>query len=140
MLGKFRLIWCTGVLYHNAEQLRFLRKLFNLLEDDGYLVLESATLSLSKKLRQGNYVEIFYPQTYRNTGKITHLPSAGAIKCWIQMVGFAHIIDSNCYRKDNKDLIGQRYSCICQKTTNSTAGKYYNNSQLNPDYWFGEST
>ena len=67
MLGKFRLIWCTGVLYHNAEQLRFLRKLFNLLEDDGYLVLESATLRLSAKLRQGNYVEIFYPQTYRNT-------------------------------------------------------------------------
>ena len=59
MLGKFNLIWCTGVLYHNAEQLRFLRKLFNLLEDEGYLVLESATLRLSKKLRQGNYVRFF---------------------------------------------------------------------------------
>ena len=26
-LGKFDLIWCTGVLYHNPEQLRMLKKI-----------------------------------------------------------------------------------------------------------------
>ena len=53
-LGSFRLIWCTGVLYHNAEQMRMLRKLYRLLEVGGYLVLESATLRSSKSLRSGS--------------------------------------------------------------------------------------
>ncbi len=138
-LGIFNLIWCTGVLYHNAEQLRFLRKLHKMLDVNGYLVLESATLRLSNKLAKGNYVEVHYPQTYRNTGSVTHLPSAGAIKCWLQMSGFTKIIDSRCYEKDNHNLIGQRYACISIKTEESSLCKYYDKTGLNPDYCFGDS-
>src|SRR5439155_15404818 len=29
-LGRFELVWCCGVLYHNVEQLRLLRRLFHL--------------------------------------------------------------------------------------------------------------
>lgn len=138
-LGKFDLIWCTGVLYHNAEQLRFLRKLYKLLNPGGYLVLESATLRLSKKMADKPYVEIHYPQTYRNTGTITHLPSASAIKSWLLMVGFQEIFDSACFEKENRDLIHQRYACICRKTNEDDADVYYGKSGLNPRYQFGDS-
>ncbi len=139
-LGTFRLIWCTGVLYHNAEQLRMLRKLYQLLDPGGYLVLESATLRLTKSLRQGAYVEIHYPETYRDTGTITHLPTVNAIKAWLRMVGFQTTYDSNCYRAYNREVIGQRYACISQKTSEDDADAYYQKSGLNPKYRFGDST
>ena len=54
-IGKFDLIWFTGVLYHNPEQLRFIKKLYNLLNDKGYLVLESSTVrSLSNEQLRNN--------------------------------------------------------------------------------------
>ena len=36
-IGRFHLIWFTGILYHNAEQMRLLRKLYRLLNVGGYL-------------------------------------------------------------------------------------------------------
>jgi len=138
-LGRFRLIWCAGVLYHNAEQMRMLRKLYRSLEIGGYLVLESATVRLAKSLRHGSFVEIHYPDTYRNSGTVTHLPSANAIKSWLKMVGFQEIYDSSCYRKYNQNLIGHRYACICKKNDEDEAGAYYQRS-INPKYRFGDST
>ena len=35
-LGKFDLIYCTGVLYHNTEQLRLLKKVYDLISDKGF--------------------------------------------------------------------------------------------------------
>jgi 2-polyprenyl-3-methyl-5-hydroxy-6-metoxy-1,4-benzoquinol methylase len=139
-LGKFRLVWCIGVLYHNAEQMRMLRKLYRLLDVGGYLVLESATLRLAKSLQQGSYVEIHYPETYRNTRTITHLPTTGAIKSWLRMVGFQEIHDSSCYRRYNKDLKDQRYACICKKNNEDESDTYYAKSDLNTKYRFGDST
>lgn len=138
-LGQFKLIWCTGVLYHNAEQLRFIRKLFRLLDVGGFLVLESATLRLSPALRAGAFVEVHYPETYRNTGTITHLPTKAAIKAWLMMVGFKEIHDSDCYRKFNRSLIGLRYACISKKNAEDDADCYYKYSSLNPRYPFGDS-
>lgn len=138
--GKFHLIWCTGVLYHNAEQLRFLRKLHNLLHPGGYLVLESATLRDSWYLRSGNFVQIHYPDTYNDTGTITHLPTRGAIKSWLNMVGFGDIYDSNCYRASDRSLFRHRYACICQRSVTDRSGTYYTKSGSNPSYVLGEST
>jgi len=139
-LGKFDLVWCTGVLYHNAEQLRFLRKLYNLLSRGGYLVLESATLRDSRHLRSGNFVQIHYPDTYSNTGTITHLPTRSAIKTWLNMVGFKDIYDSHCYRVSDRRLSQHRYACICQRPMTDSAGTYYAKSGCNPTYILGEST
>ena len=139
-LGRYDLVWCTGVLYHNAEQLRFLRKLYKLLTVGGYLVLESSTLRNARRLRGGCFVEIHYPETYRNTGTTTHLPTAGAIKAWLQMVGFREIHDSACYAAQNRDLIGQRYACLCRKNGEEEGDLYYAKSGLNPAYRFGDST
>lgn len=139
-LDSFDLIWCTGILYHNPEQMRFLRKLYKMLNVGGHLVLESATLRSAGSLKNGCYVEIHYPETYRNTGTITHLPTANAIKAWLKMVGFQEIHDSLCYDEENKDLRDVRYACICIKNDDDEAGVYYAKSGLNPQYRFGDST
>ena len=139
-LGTFDVAWCTGVLYHNAEQLRLLRRLYRLLNDGGYLVLESATLRGPRALREGCYVEIHFPRTYRDTGTITHLPSAGAIRAWLQMAGFREIRDSRCFEAENRDLMGQRMACICRKSGGDEGGAYYAKSGANPLYRLGEAT
>ena len=139
-LGRFDLIWCTGVLYHNAEQLRLLRRLHNLLNPGGYLVLESATIRDPWYIRKGNFVRIYHPDTYNDTGTITHLPTVGSIKAWLNMVGFSTIHDSECYSVSNPALYKQRYACICQRSTSDSSGSYYDKSGRNPVYVLGEST
>lgn len=139
-LGSFSLIWCTGVLYHNAEQLRFLRKLYTMLEPGGWLVLESATLRGSKQMRDGNYVQIHWPDTYRDTGTATHLPTAGAILAWLDMVGFGEVHPSRCFDAENKNLNNIRMACIAQRGRDDSAASYYAKSGLNPDYLFGDAT
>ena len=73
-LGKFDLIYFTGVLYHNPEQLRFIQKLYDKLNYGGVLVFESATTRKRKFINE-NVVEIHYPKTYRDTTTVSHLPS-----------------------------------------------------------------
>ncbi|MFZ0695102.1 MAG: class I SAM-dependent methyltransferase [Alphaproteobacteria bacterium] len=139
-LGRFDLIWCTGVLYHNAEQLRFLRKLYKLLEVGGWLVLESATLRGHSLFRESAYVQIHYPRTYRNTGTVTHLPTAGAVKAWLSMAGFSETRDSRCFEQDNRNLIGIRKAWLARKTNEEGGGLCYAKSGLNPAYKLGDST
>ncbi len=43
------------------------------------------------------------------------MPSIGAVKAWLSMVGFKNVIDSTCYNEKNSNLVGQRYACVCQK-------------------------
>lgn len=138
-LGKFDLIWFTGVLYHNAEQMRLLRKLFKFLNVGGFLAMETATLRSSFLLKNKCLVEVHYPETFKNTGTITHLPSKRAVKAWLKMVGFNEIHDSACYKKYTPILMGHRYACICKKNDNDEAKSYYQNSGLNPKYQFGDS-
>ena len=138
-LGEFDLIWCTGVIYHNAEQLRFLRKLYKMLVVGGYLVLESSTLRGPKGFRQGRYVEIHYPDTYRDTGTVTHLPTAGAVKAWLGMVGFSEVHDSRCFERENRNLSGLRMAWIARKTEEDGGNTYYDTTGLNPAYRFGDS-
>jgi len=139
-LGTFDVIWCTGVLYHNAEQLRLLRKLYKLLNKNGYLVLESSTARGPRNIRGGAFVEIHYPQTFRDTGTVTHHPSKAAIWAWLQMVGFGPIHDSDCFTRENWDLIDSRMACIARKSSEDGADVYYGKSGLNPDYRFGDSS
>ena len=139
-LGRFDLIWFTGVLYHNAEQLRLLRTLFRQLAPEGWLVLESSTLRGPKHIQNGAYVQIHWPQTFRDTGTITHMPSAGAIRAWLDMAGFAHVVDSGCFKKTNPELVGKRYAALARKSTDADGGVYYAKSGLNPDYTIGDAT
>jgi SAM-dependent methyltransferase len=97
-LGRFDLVWCLGVLYHNVEQLRLLRKLFHLTADDGLVVVESAT-TRNRLLARRNVVEVHWPELYRGQRTITHLPSRLAIKSWLEMVGFADVRIEDVYSR-----------------------------------------
>ena len=115
---SFDVIWCTGVLYHNTEQLRFLRILYDLLKPGGVLVLESATTKNPKFINQ-NIVEIVYPvsdkikKKYHISKNITHLPSKTAIRKWLQMLGYKKIYESQCHLKQSYSLSKLRAAYIC---------------------------
>ena len=138
-LGKFDLIYFTGVLYHNPEQLRFIKKLYDKLNIGGVLVLESAT-TRNTIYKNKNIVQIWYPQTYRDTTTITHMPSKGAIKSWLYMVGFSNIIDSRCYDPENYNVRNNRYACFAQKKENDKEAVYYEKQIKNSDFKIGGST
>tara|TARA_Y100000741_G_scaffold332422_1_gene288347 strand:- start:3549 stop:4301 length:753 start_codon:yes stop_codon:yes gene_type:complete len=138
-LGKFDLIYFTGVLYHNPEQLRFIKKLYDKLNTDGVLVLESATIR-NQFLRRTNVVEVWYPETYRNTTTITHLPSKYAIKSWLRMAGFSKILDSKCYDHENYNVRNTRYACFAQRQERDKEAVYYDKQIENSTYIIGGST
>ena len=138
-IGKFDLIYFTGVLYHNPEQLRFIKKLYDKLNIGGVLVLESATIR-NRLNRKSNLVEVWYPDTYRGTTTITHLPSKAAIKSWLRMVGFSKILDSNCYDYENYNVRNTRYACFAQRQEEDKQAVYYDKQIENSTYVIGGST
>ena len=127
---EFDAIWCTGVLYHNPEQLRMIKKLYDLLRPDGVLVLESATIR-RQRLRRDSCVEIIYPPSeriekkYHLSTNITHLPSARAVAAWLAMVGFERIVRSDCHRKASAALARHRVAYFATKPLEPSTGRYY---------------
>jgi hypothetical protein len=85
-LGEFDLVWCLGVLYHNAEQLRLLHRLFTLTAAGGLAVIESAT---ARKRRFAN----------ESATTITQLPSRRALMTLAEMAGFANVRLLDVYSK-----------------------------------------
>lgn len=138
-LGKFDLIYFTGILYHNPEQLKFLKKLYDKLNNNGVLVLESSTIR-NRFLKNKNVVEIFYPETYRDTTTITHLPSRKAILSWLNMVGFSDIFISKSYDKEDFNIRNLRFACIARKKLEDKPSVYYEKQIKNSDYFIGGST
>ena len=129
-LEPFDCIWCTGVLYHNPEQLRMIRRLYDKLVPGGVLVLESATVR-ARSLRAANCVQIVYPPSaalkrkYHISANITHLPSARAIESWLSMVGFERIRLSICHRKVSRPLARTRAAYLATKPVDGEGGRYY---------------
>jgi len=127
---EFDAIWCTGVLYHNPEQLRLVKRLYDLLRPNGVLVLESATIR-RRRLRRDSCVEIFYPPSkriekkYHLSTNITHLPSARAVFAWLAMVGFERIVRSGCHRKASAALARHRAAYFGTKPLEPPMGRYY---------------
>lgn len=138
-LGKFDLIYFTGVLYHNPEQLRFLNKLYEKLNSGGILVLETATIR-NPFIRRLNIVQIWHPKTYRNTTTISHLPSKKAVTSWLEMVGFSNIRISNCYDKENFNVRATRLALIAEKKQEKSQKVYYEKQIKNSDYFIGGSS
>ncbi len=129
-LPPYDLVWCTGVLYHNPEQLRMIRLLHDLLMPGGVLVLESAT-TRNPRLRDASCVEILYPPSdalkrkYHISANITHLPSARAIAAWLQMVGFDEVMTSRCHRPVSRALALARAAFIATRPVERRASVYY---------------
>lgn len=138
-LGKFDLIYFTGVLYHNPEQLRFINKLYEKLNIGGVLVLETATIR-NILYRNLNMVQVWHPDTYRETTTISHLPSKKAVVSWLEMVGFSRIIISNCYDNENFNVRKNRLALFAEKRETDSQQVYYKKQIKNSNFTIGGST
>ena len=129
-LPPYDVIWCTGVLYHNPEQLRMLRLLYDLLEPGGVLVLESAT-TRNPRLRNASCVEVLYPPSpalkrkYHISANISHLPSARALAAWMQMLGFERITAARCHCRVSRALARARAAFLGTKPSAARSPVYY---------------
>ncbi len=138
----YDVVWCTGVLYHNPEQLRMLRRLFDLTRPGGYLVLESAT-ARRRRLRNENCVEIWYPpqeapkRKHHVSLNISHMPSRRAIQSWMEMVGFEDVVRSRCHRRVGLGLAASRAAYLGRRPGDGRAGIYYAHAGL--DYEIGKA-
>jgi SAM-dependent methyltransferase len=97
-LGEFDLVWCLGVLYHNAEQLRLLHRLFTLTAAGGLAVIESAT-ARKRRFANESAVEVYRPGDYRDVPTITQIPSRRALMTLAEMAGFANVRLLDVYSK-----------------------------------------
>lgn len=127
-LLPYDLVWCTGVLYHNPEQLRMIRRLYDLLLPGGLLVIETATVR-NERLKDENVVEILHPPSeelrQRNhlSANVTHLPSARAVRSWLEMVGFRDVAESACHREVSRARA--RVAYIARKPFGPQETTYY---------------
>ena len=99
-LGKFDLVWCTGVLYHNVEQIRLLRRLFDLCNVGALTVIESRVI---KGYDDACTIRVCRPGEFWGTpadgipaqgwdkDSVIHIPSRGAVKVWLELVGFQNV-------------------------------------------------
>ena len=127
-------MWCLGVIYHNAEQLRLLKKLYDLCNVNGRVVIESAT-TRNRRIVKLNVVEIHWPKTYRDAPRITHLPSRMALKSWLEMAGFR---EGRIWDVYSREVRWQRAVVTGVKQPGTGAYVYYQ-SEANPAYTVGDA-
>jgi SAM-dependent methyltransferase len=140
--APYDLIWCTGVLYHNPEQLRMIVRLRDWLAPDGVLVLESATARRALN-RNRKVVEIWHNEprsdhvTNHISPNVTHLPSRKAIAAWLEMAGFEAIELSDCHRRQAWNLARNRAAFVCRRPAAIQGGTYYR--KVEEHYPIGET-
>ena len=125
-LGKFDLIWFTGVIYHVPEQLRLIKKLYNMMNENGVLVLETST-TRNQKIANHEAIEIVNNGAY-------FFPSRKGIVRLLELAGFVNISKSNCYDKENFNKKNIRLALFAEK--NIKDNEIYHREK----YIFGEAT
>jgi tRNA (mo5U34)-methyltransferase len=135
-LDTFDLVWCLGVVYHNLEQLRLLRRLYDLCRDGGRVVVESST-ARARPLRQRNVVELHWPEPFNGVPTVTHLPSRLALKSWLEMVGFVDVQICDVY---SRGVSRNRALLTGRKVAGNPTFLSYGATGLNPAYHPGDAT
>ena len=135
-LDTFDLVWCLGVVYHNLEQLRLLRRLYDLCRDGGRVVVESST-ARARLLRNRNVVELHWPEPFNGVPTVTHLPSRQALKSWLEMVGFVDVEICDVY---SREVSRNRALLTGRKVADTPAFLSYGATGLNPAYRAGDAT
>jgi SAM-dependent methyltransferase len=130
-LGRFDLVWCLGVLYHNAEQLRLVRRLRTLAAEGGRVALETHVLA-PLPLRDRNVVRVYWPRPWGGVETITHIPSRRAVASWLEMAGFRDV--------DCPPILRARKRAVLTARATGTPYRSYTASGANPDYVAGEAT
>ena len=142
--SKFDIILCNGVLYHNAEQLKFLRKLYKMVNKDGILFIESAIcrnplyyesscIEVNATGRQGGNREAVLSVPEKDILKnnsnstMTFLPTYKAIKNMVLLVGFNNILFENLHSisKVGEKQLPTRYDLFVKRDNDNDDGKYY---------------
>lgn len=111
---KFDFVLFAGVLYHNNEQLRLLKKLRSMSNDNTIMVFESST-TRNKDLQDKNVIEVHWPERFRNVSTIIFHPSKQACKSMLEMSGW-EIISSSDDSADMKSEERVNYLCKASKT------------------------
>jgi hypothetical protein len=76
-------------------------------------------------------VEIVFPPSeelkrkYHISLNVTHLPSALAVRSWLQMVGFTEVRLSGCHRAVSKALARARVAYLARRPLAGAEGTYY---------------
>lgn len=135
-LGLFNVVWCLGVVYHNVEQLRLLRRLYDLCADGGLVVVESST-ARGRRARKANVVQLHWPLPFGGVPTITHLPSRRALASWLEMVGFVDVEIRDVY---SRQVSKNRALLTARKAAGAPGLVSYGHSGLNPVYLPGEAT
>lgn len=130
-LGRFDLVWCLGVLYHNAEQLRLIRRLRTLCRDGGKVVVESHVVA-RLPFRDANVVQLHWPRPWGGIPTITHVPSRRAIASWLEMAGFDRI--------EAPPILRARRRAVLTALAAGRPYAGYAESGLNPEYVAGEAS
>jgi SAM-dependent methyltransferase len=130
-LGVFDLVWCLGVLYHNAEQLRLIRRLRRLTAPGGRVVIETHVLA-RRPLRDANVVQIQWPRPWHGIETITHIPSRRAVRSWMEMAGYTDV--------DVPRIVRARKRAVFTGVAGGDAYVGYGASGLNPPYRVGDAT
>lgn len=84
-LGVFDTVFSMGVLYHRRSPLDHLYQLKSQLVAGGELVLETLVI-------EGDNQQVLLPgKRYAQMGNIYFIPSATALKCWLEKCGFVNV-------------------------------------------------
>lgn len=84
-LNAFDTVFSMGVLYHRKSPIDFLQQLKNQLKSGGELVLETLVVEGDKN------TVLMAGERYAQMRNVWYLPSAEALKVWMQRVGFKDI-------------------------------------------------
>lgn len=108
---RFGLILLAGIIYHNTEQLRLLKKVWALGAPGCKLVFESAT-TRTPALQALNVIEVHWPRSYRDTGTVKFLPSKQACVSMLEMAGW-RVLDTSDRHQDEANP--DRITVVCER-------------------------
>ncbi|MDR1284735.1 MAG: tRNA 5-methoxyuridine(34)/uridine 5-oxyacetic acid(34) synthase CmoB [Campylobacteraceae bacterium] len=80
---KFDVIFCLGVLYHRSDPLGCLKSLFNGLEKDGELFLDTFMIDGDEDMA------LCPKESYSKISNVYFIPTVNALKNWCERVGFS---------------------------------------------------
>lgn len=91
---KFGLIMFAGVLYHNVEQVRMLKKLRSMAKPECHMIFESSC-TRTDEFRNKNVIEVHWPDRFRGVETIIFMPSKSACKSMLEVAGWQCVEDSD---------------------------------------------
>lgn len=114
---RYSLILCAGVIYHNIEQMRILKKLWSLAEEDCHLVIESST-TRDEELQDKNVIQVHWPETYRGVAGVIFHPSKKALISMLDISGW-EVIENSDSGITPEAFNKERINLLCRKKKDS---------------------